>query len=510
MYKIENEVFEITKDNIKVTVVVPIYNSEPYLRDCLESLRTQTLIEIQIIGIDDESKDKSLSILKEYSEKDNRFLPLQQKHKNVPVTRNAGLDLALGKYIYFMDSDDILEKNALEVMYKTAVENNSDMVIGRAYLVDDVSGNHVETHNNKDFKLSSLDKSDFNKNISFYDNPEDLSELPKVLWNTLFRLSYIEDNNFNFDNKQNYFSERVFCIETLINAKKIHFIEDYIISNKINVPRSESTYSGHGGSFKKRGELYAIVEDLIKDIPLYEQSLILLDEIDDIFNLYRTKHELDPKNTKSMLDFIKSHFGNYNDIIEFFSKFVSSEDEKTRKIGQKIIDKWLILLCFIYGKNFEETENILAVEKLNLEQVKKNSQLEIEKLKETNKSEVRKTEKELKIINNEKKELKNQISKLEEKLKISEEINKKQNKYSDGIINSIKVNENNIITLIDNINRLNSSSSEVLVRKTDELRQADKERFKAEEEIRKIRASATYKIGRLFTFIPRAIRKIFS
>ena len=109
---------------IKVSVIVPIYNTEKYVVECLESIVNQTLKEIEIICIDDGSTDNSIEIVKCYS----NIKIIHQKHSGLSIARNTGMQNANGEYIYFCDSDDVLEANALEELYNYSKKNNLDML----------------------------------------------------------------------------------------------------------------------------------------------------------------------------------------------------------------------------------------------------------------------------------------------------------------------------------------------------------------------------------------------
>ena len=115
------------QDKIKVSVIVPVYNVEKYLRECLNFLVNQTLKEIEIICINDGSEDSSLEILNEYASKDSRFVIINQENSGQSVARNKGLDIAKGEYIGFVDSDDWVDLNFFENLYSEAVKNNSDI-----------------------------------------------------------------------------------------------------------------------------------------------------------------------------------------------------------------------------------------------------------------------------------------------------------------------------------------------------------------------------------------------
>lgn len=114
---------------IKVSVIIPVYNVETYLRQCVESVLKQTLKEIEIICVDDGSTDGSLDILKEYEAADPRLKVVCQKNAGAGAARNHGIRLAQGKYMSFLDSDDFFEPDMLEEAYNRAEEVRADFVV---------------------------------------------------------------------------------------------------------------------------------------------------------------------------------------------------------------------------------------------------------------------------------------------------------------------------------------------------------------------------------------------
>ena len=102
---------------VKVSVIIPVYNVEQYLKECLDSVINQTLKDIEIICINDGSTDGSLKILEKYESLDDRIVVFSQENSGLSATRNKGMQLSSGEYVYFMDSDDYLELNALEELY---------------------------------------------------------------------------------------------------------------------------------------------------------------------------------------------------------------------------------------------------------------------------------------------------------------------------------------------------------------------------------------------------------
>ena len=177
-----------------VSVIVPVYNVENYLRQCLDSIINQTLKDIEIICVDDGSTDKSLDILKEYKEKDDRITILQQQNQYAGVARNNGLKIAKGEYLSFLDSDDFFKPEMLEEMYNKAKEDNSDVVVCEYLRYDNISQT-VEEHIKINEKFITASP------FSFKDMPNKLCGIchPNP-WTKLFKKELFVKNKLKFDN----------------------------------------------------------------------------------------------------------------------------------------------------------------------------------------------------------------------------------------------------------------------------------------------------------------------
>ncbi len=174
----------------KITVIVPVYNVENYVREALESVINQTYQNLEVIVIDDESKDSSGKICDEYAKKDSRITVVHQKNKGLSGARNTGLDLATGKYIMFLDSDDKFELDACENFYNEIEKTNADYVVGNYIYIDD-DGTKWEKpvfdqEKYKEFKLSIEDY----KNSFFIMN--------STVWNKIFRKSFLDELKIKF------------------------------------------------------------------------------------------------------------------------------------------------------------------------------------------------------------------------------------------------------------------------------------------------------------------------
>ena len=123
-------------DNDLITVIVPVYNVSEYLKQCIESIIGQTYKNLEVILIDDGSTDDSLEIIKQYAEKDKRIKYFSRENKGLLYTRIDGISKATGVYSIFVDSDDWLENNAIEILYNKITEYSADLVKGSYRIVN--------------------------------------------------------------------------------------------------------------------------------------------------------------------------------------------------------------------------------------------------------------------------------------------------------------------------------------------------------------------------------------
>ena len=177
----------------KVSVIIPVYNVEEYLRECLDSVVNQTLKEIEIICVDDGSTDNSLEILKEYTKKDNRITVITQQNLHAGVARNAGLAVARGEYLSFLDSDDFFELNMLEDMYNKGKNENIDIII---------CGNDLFDTKEKTYKKQIINPKWINKIVNFEDLKDELFIVTRpIAWNKIIKRKLIVENKLEYTNK---------------------------------------------------------------------------------------------------------------------------------------------------------------------------------------------------------------------------------------------------------------------------------------------------------------------
>lgn len=125
---------------MKISVIIPVYNGEAYLRVCLDSILKSPYQEMEVIVVDDGSEDSSWEIIEEYRAHDPRIISVTGKNAGVSAARNRGLDMAEGEYIFFADCDDIIYEKSVRKLYRTACETGADLVIGNYRYLHDYSG----------------------------------------------------------------------------------------------------------------------------------------------------------------------------------------------------------------------------------------------------------------------------------------------------------------------------------------------------------------------------------
>jgi len=210
----------------KVSVIIPVYNIEEYLSECLDTVLNQTLKEIEIICVDDGSTDNSLDILINYAKKDKRMTIIKQENLHSGIARNAGLTVAKGNYLSFLDADDFFELNMLEKMYKKLLKKKSDIIICRCKSIDLKNGQFDEKKFNKSLNLELIPKKDTFSVLEISKNIFQLCE--GWTWDKLFRADLILSNNIRFQNltifNDNQFTYTALCLSKSITTIKKRFV----------------------------------------------------------------------------------------------------------------------------------------------------------------------------------------------------------------------------------------------------------------------------------------------
>ncbi len=203
--------------NPAISIIVANYNNDIYLDDCLRSVVTQSFDDFECIIIDDGSTDGSRNIINRWAKKDPRIIPVFQENRGASAARNVGLNMARGRWIGFLDSDDCFCADGLKILYECGEQNSADIVGGGGVRVYD------------DFKLSATDSKNFTNPpfIIFGFNDVDLVKMEFLgethrmvwLWRRLFRREVLE--NVRFDEKLYPGEDTCFIFEALPHARRI-------------------------------------------------------------------------------------------------------------------------------------------------------------------------------------------------------------------------------------------------------------------------------------------------
>lgn len=201
---------------MKVSIIVPVYNCEKYLKRCIESVINQTYKDWELILIDDGSTDKSYDICLEYKKKYKNIIALHQDNKGVGEARNYGIEKAIGKYCMFIDGDDYIEQETLNILSNEIKKNDYQIIFygnynyifshDRYIRIGENKYKEYEFNNNEEFKKIYIEL--FNK------------FLVNQVWNKIYKKSFIDEIGISFPKEMNYSEDIIFNIKLYKNLKK--------------------------------------------------------------------------------------------------------------------------------------------------------------------------------------------------------------------------------------------------------------------------------------------------
>ena len=247
----------------KVSIVVPVYNVESYLRQCLDSIVKQTLLNIEIICVNDGSTDNSLTILKEYAAKDQRIKIINKPNSGYGDSMNIGIQGCSGEYIGIVESDDFAKPEMFESLYNVAIKNDLD-----------VARCHFYTYKQKNGAIKKIDACKMESNVLI--NPqEDVSpflQWPSV-WANIYRRTFIKKNNIKFlETPGASYQDTSFIFKVYACAKRLMLIDSALIYYRIH----------EQSSIKSKDKVFCICDEFeeiinfCKDKMLYEKLKYLI------------------------------------------------------------------------------------------------------------------------------------------------------------------------------------------------------------------------------------------
>lgn len=209
---------------VDVSVVVPVYNTERYLKECIESLIHQTLLKVEFIFVDDGSTDRSVNLIEEYQKKDQRIQLIKQENQGAGVARNNGMREAKGKYIIFLDSDDFFALDMLEEAFLCAEQNQTEIIAFGYYMLNNLDG-AVRKAKEPSFPSGVFSMKDIGE--LFFDS------YISAPWNKLFLKSFIEENKLSYQALKKC-NDVYFTHMAAYLAKRIVFLKKSLVYYRVN------------------------------------------------------------------------------------------------------------------------------------------------------------------------------------------------------------------------------------------------------------------------------------
>ena len=277
-----------------ISVIVPVYNVELYLAECLDSIEAQTFSDFEVIAVNDGSTDRSRMILEAYAAKDARIKIIDQPNAGLSAARNTGLDNASGEYVFFLDSDDLITPDAFEKTVRAARENNSDIVIFDYYVLDDVTGSLGFYRDQKIY--TQLNGCTFT-----------MEEAPQMaqfigVWDRLFRRAFIEEGGIRYKEGKLY-EDVPFCFETELRADRITLISDHLYYYRRNV--AGSITGGESGSNRHRSDFLYVQKCALCELKAAGASDALLGYYARYFLEYAYMHNRRVSGTQAFAEFFE-------------------------------------------------------------------------------------------------------------------------------------------------------------------------------------------------------------
>lgn len=255
----------------KLSVIIPVYNVEDYLKECLDSVCNQTLNDLEIICINDGSTDNSLNILNQYTQKDERIKIITKENGGQASARNLGIKEATGEYIAFVDSDDFIEKDMFEKMYLKAHDNNLDLVMCKVSLYDNET---AEINDVAWYYMLGVFR-EFDKDIFNHNDTKDFTcEIAVTPYNKLYKTSLLKDKDILFPEGL-IFEDEKFFYDVYLQSKRVSIVDESLYYYRIN--RKGSTVDiNKDNDYTDIIEIYKQIRETFSQTNNYNDYKILL------------------------------------------------------------------------------------------------------------------------------------------------------------------------------------------------------------------------------------------
>lgn len=277
--------YDFKEYNTKLSVVIPVYNAEKYIRQCLDSILTKQKIALEVICVDDCSTDGTPAVLKEYQDKyENVTVIRNETNLYAGTCRNKGLMAAKGQYVHFLDSDDYVVDNAYEKLYTLAKENDLDWVKTTSEGFDDETGETVE---NPRYSMEKMYEGFFGTLLDFQHFPKKFMDYMAVVpWNGIYKRHFLLEKNIRF-NSLFCVNDRSFFVDTCVKGERMMIARGKIVRHRMNV--SGSLVMKRAQHFDCQFESYRIMRQICNENHVNDKVRfeVLEHEMYDIFVWYR-------------------------------------------------------------------------------------------------------------------------------------------------------------------------------------------------------------------------------
>lgn len=320
---------------VKVSVIVPVYNTEKYLKRCFDALMGQTLEDIEVIAVNDGSTDNSMSILKEYEEKFPQKIRILSKENGGQATaRNLGIKESTGEYIGFADSDDYVDQTMFQKMYELAKKQDADLVECHYHYIQESKG--------------VLKKLATRGEIKEHKNQKDMFLNPQVSpWNKIYRREVLMQEDVTFPEGLIY-EDTSFYIKTIPFVKKSAYLDEHLVYYFL---RGTSTMNANKSA--KVGDIFLVLEDILDFYKKYHFYQQYKDELEYFYvkillcsSLSRIGRVTDKVLQKKLLDqtfvLVKEKFPEYKLNKYFHGKigmYIKMVSRRNSKIVGEILGK---------------------------------------------------------------------------------------------------------------------------------------------------------------------------
>lgn len=284
---------------VKASVIVPVYNVEDYLAECLDSLINQTFGDIEIICVDDGSTDDSLNILEHYQYLDNRIRIVNKENGGLSFARNSGMKVAKGKYILFVDPDDYISTTTIEECFSNAEKNNSDVVVFD-FVWKNLNDSKFSIMTIENFG-KTCENNPFNKDMM---GPLVYKEIPVSVWTKFYRKNFLLENNITFYEDM-VFEDVPYWASIFVNAEKFTYLKEPLYFYRKD--RAGAITSNRGKEIFDVFKAYERVEKTFKDKGYWDKYKLSVNLL-KILDFQKKFYEIKPEYKESFFNEVKAEF----------------------------------------------------------------------------------------------------------------------------------------------------------------------------------------------------------